>query len=96
VPLLQRDVKDALLKKFGFQEIQRKRSKHDGLTFYHEGRRVATTWFSRASGRTIQDEILKQMAEQVGVYTLNFFKGMITCSKSLDDYVQRLRERDII
>jgi hypothetical protein len=94
VPLPQRDVKDALLNKFGFQEVQGRN--HDGMAFYYEGKRVATTWFSRASGRVIQDDILQQMARQIGVSTLSFFKGMITCSKSLDDYVQHLRERNIL
>jgi hypothetical protein len=45
---------------------------------------------------SIQDDILQQMARQIGVSTLSFFKGMITCSKSLDDYVQHLRERNIL
>jgi hypothetical protein len=94
VPLPQRDVKETLLNKFGFVEIQGR--KHDGLAFYYMDRRVATTWFSRAPRRDLHDEILKQMAEQVGVHTLNFFKGMIKCSQSLDDYVQRLRDRGII
>ncbi len=95
MPFRTRDVKKALERKFGFKVEPR--SKHDWLAFYHNGKKVAMTGFSRRSGPTIDDDgLLKQMSREVGVSRLGFFKAMIACTKTLDDYIHELKEHGLI
>lgn len=66
------------------------------LPFFMGGRKIATTRFSRGSGKDIGDALLGRMAQEVRVRNLGFFKGMIDCPKSLDDYVDSLRDTGYI
>lgn len=87
---------DALTDKFEFVEERRK--KHDSLAFYFENRKVAVVLFSRGSKfKTFDDGMLSHIARnQLNVGTLNFLKGMVDCTRNLEDYVKRLKELDII
>jgi hypothetical protein len=88
----KRDIKAKLLGKFKY--VADPKSKHDGVTFFYSGTMVAATQFSRGAGPDIDDQdLLSQMAKEVGVFQLGFFKDMISCKKSYDDYVEKLRER---
>lgn len=71
-----RRVRRALLRKFGFEEIPKKR--HDSYHLYYKNKRIAITYMSRGH-REIHDDILKEVATQIGV-TLNIFKEMIGCT----------------
>jgi hypothetical protein len=66
MPMPSRDVRRMLMNKFDFEEV--KGSKHDAVAFVFEGKKIATTRFSRAA-RDIGDSILKQMAKQVWART---------------------------
>ena len=90
MPLAKRKVKRQLLVELRFQEVQG--SKHEAVAFFHGGHKVATTRFSRGSGRELDDTLLKVMAREVRVFNLSFFKDMIDCPRTLDDYVKKLGE----
>lgn len=90
MPYSKRRVKRELIRKFGFEEVEG--SKHEAIAFYYCGEKVATTRFSRGSVRDIDNNILNFMAKEVRVYRLGFFKDMIDCPKSLEDYINRLKE----
>ena len=94
MPFPKREVKSQLLLKFEFVEVEG--SNHEAVAFYYEGKKIATTRFSRGSNQDIGDKLLKVMARQVRVETLNFFKKMIECTNSLEDYTERLRELSYI
>lgn len=99
MPLKKGEIESKLLSKFGFQWVESSgRGSHERLAFYHEGRKIATTGFSRGfrKNEDLDDSLCKVMAREVRVQTLNFFKGMINCPNSLDDYRNRLREQGYI
>jgi hypothetical protein len=87
----KRKIKRELMRKFRFEEVSRKR--HQAVAFFYGGKKVATMGFSRSSGTNIDDPaLLGQMAREVRVGQLRFFKEMIDCTKSYEDYIDRLRQ----
>lgn len=87
MPMRKRDLQDSLVQKFGFEEVEG--SRHDAVSLIVDGRKVATTRFSRG-GSEIGDAILTMIARQIWV-PLGFLKGMYACTKSREDYLERLR-----
>lgn len=76
-----------------FLYVEEPGTKHDRIAFYYEGKKVATTGFSRGAGPDISDpSLLAVMAKEVRVNQLSFLKQMIECTRSYDDYIKRLRE----
>ena len=86
----KREIRRTLLRKFSFQEVPG--SRHEAVAFYFGNEKIATTRFSRGSGSDIGDDLLAVMAKEVRVCQLRFFREMIDCTRSYDDYVGRLRE----
>lgn len=94
MPLPQKDVRAALIEKFGFEEV--KKTNHEGFSLIYGGRKIATTWFSRAAGRTMSDSLLKAMARELRIDQLAFFKEMVICTKSREEYLALLKEKGFI
>lgn len=89
MPYKKREVRASLLKKFGF--IEDEGTKHERVVLYVEGRPVATTVFSRGH-REISDDILREVADQIGV-NLSALKRMIGCTIDREEYLRRLQSR---
>lgn len=89
------EIESQLLNKFGFEDRSSGRGSHQKLVFIHNGKQVATTYFSRGFRKNtdIDNTLLMLMARQSGVMTVSFFKKMITCTRSKEDYIQRLDEQ---
>ena len=87
MPFKTRDVEDRLVGKFHFSVYDKD---HKVYELYINQRKVVTTKISHG-GREINDSILAQMAKQVGVKRLSYFKEMMLCTKSSDDYLQELK-----
>ena len=90
MPLAKQKVKDQLLEKFGFQEVEGTR--HERVAFFYNGKKIATTGFSRGSNKDLYDDLLGIMAKEIFVFNLGFFKGMIVCTKSRLDYLGKLND----
>jgi hypothetical protein len=86
MPILKRDLRRCLIQKFGFEEVPG--SRHEAVSLIVEGRKVATTRFSR-SGRDIDDSLLTLMARQIRV-NLSTLKQMHSCTVGLDEYLAHL------
>jgi hypothetical protein len=87
----KRVMKQTLQGKFHYVEEQE--TKHDRIAFYYNGKKVATTGFSRGAGPDVDDpSLLAVMAKEVRVNQLSFLRQMIECTRSYDDYIKRLRE----
>lgn len=87
----KRVVKQTLQAKFHYVEVPE--AKHDRIAFFYNGKKVATTGFSRGAGPDIGDpSLLAVMAKEMRVNQLSFFKRMIECTRSYDDYIEKLRE----
>jgi hypothetical protein len=79
------ELRSCLIKKFGFSEVQG--SKHEAVSLYLEGKKVATTRFSRsAKKKDLDDQILKLIAREIWVQT-NYLKKMVGCKISKDEYL---------
>jgi len=83
-----------LISKFGFMEVSG--SRHEAVAFYYAGRKIATTRFSRGSRTEISDALLSVMAKEIRVQTLAFIKKMLDCTKSKQEFIDRLRELGFI
>jgi hypothetical protein len=83
----KKKLRRCLTKKFGFEPVQG--SKHEAVSLVIDGRKVATTRFSR-SHREISDAILSRIAGQLWV-TLTYLKEMEGCTKGREDYLDHLR-----
>lgn len=95
MPYQKRIIRNCLISKFGFEEVEG--SRHEAVAFFYEGKKVATTRFSRKrKGNDIDNDLLGEMAKQIHVYTLNFFKGMVDCTQSRDAFIKRLKEGGFI
>jgi hypothetical protein len=90
MPFSSGDVKRILLRKFQFQETQG--TKHDAFSFFYNGKKVATTRFSRGANVQISDALLSQMAKEIRVGNLRFFREMISCTNSYEAFVHKLKE----
>jgi len=94
MPLERKLVREKLLEKFNFELIPG--SKHERLAFYFNGIMVANTAFSRNTGKDMSDDLLKCMADEVGVFKLGFFKNMIICKKNKEEYINELKSNGSI
>lgn len=90
MPLSSDDVLSQLLKKFHFEKASGTR--HDTYTLIINGRRAATTRFSRGRRRTLPDSLLRTMAREVHAPSLAFFRDMIECTVSEAAYLEHLRQ----
>ena len=86
MPIKKREIERQLISKFGFVQSN---SDHKKFSFYQDGKLVAMTVLSH-NHKVVTDRLLGQMAKQVGVYRQSFFKEMIECTKSLDDYLNEI------
>jgi hypothetical protein len=86
MPRKKRDVKRKLISKFHFEE--RPGSKHECLSLVIDGKKYATTRFSRGHSE-ITDGVLTEISKQLFVYNLGFLKEMLDCTKSRSDYLNR-------
>jgi len=84
--LKTRDVVDKLVGKFFFSISN---SDHKVYKLYINQKFIVRTMISHG-GKEIDDAILSQMAKQVGVQRLSFFKEMIKCTKSNDDFLNEI------
>ena len=83
-------VKEKLVNKFEFVPVMG--SGHERIALFYGGMKIATTGFSRGTGKNLEDDLLKVMAKEIFVMRLGFFKEMINCSKSKTDYINLLIE----
>lgn len=82
------DLRKCLLKKFGFQEVAG--SKHEAVSLFVNGKKVATTRFSR-SHRDLSDKTLRLIARELWVQ-LSYLREMHGCTKGLDEYLSHLEK----
>ena len=92
MPLPKRQLVRSLRRKFHFEDVPGTR--HDALSLFVGGTKVATTRFSR-SGREIGDGLLKQIAGQLRV-DLQTLKAMHDCSVSREDYLRLLGDEGFL
>ncbi len=86
MPIPKEMIRARLIRKFGFVDVEG--SKHEALTLYIDGHKVATTRFSR-SHQEISDKILSIIARELWVQSKDL-RQMCECTKSRDDYLQHL------
>lgn len=99
MPITREEIESQLSNKFHFQKVNGSgRNPHERWAFLYNGKKIATTGFSRACRNkdNIDDDLLLLMAREVRSQTLHNFKGMIICTISLDQYVEILREQRFI
>lgn len=99
MPYRKDNIISVLENKFGFSKVRNSgRNKHDRYAFYHDGKKIATTGFSRGARKNsnIDPALLTMMAREIRVQTLGFFRGMIDCPISLEEYLERLRNQGFI
>ncbi len=94
MPYKAKDIRRLLLDKFQFEPVEE--SRHDAIAFFHMGKKIATTRFSRGSRAEVDDSLLKMIARQTRVENLRFFKEMLDCTRSRDDYLSKLEEDGFI
>lgn len=83
-------LRSCLIRKFGFKEVEG--SKHDAVTLYEDGRKVATTRFSRSKKiKELDNQILKLIARELWVQT-NYLKKMYGCTISKEEYLLFLQK----
>ncbi len=92
MPIPKKDLRRRLIKKFHFQQVSG--SRHEAVALFVDGRKVATTRFSR-SGKDVSDKILSLIARQIRV-NLGYLKQMHGCTKGSDDYMDHLRKTGYI
>ena len=90
MPRSSDDIIRQLMRKFNFQMSHD--SRHDTYTLFDNNRRVAIIHFSRGRRRMIDDGMLRKMAQEVHAPSLAFFKGMIDCTVSNEEYLDHLRQ----
>lgn len=99
MPLKAGMIVDKLKNKFGFEwVVVNGRNPHERLAFYFEGKKIATTGFSRSfrPNTDIDDTLITPFMREVRVQTAKQFKGMINCTVSLENYISILREQGYI
>ena len=92
-PITKGALVGALVHKFGFEPYRRKtRAGHEAYTLLIGGRKVATTRFSRQSNPyNIGKPLLRRMATQLRLGSLDVLFGMVACSVSQEEYLAKLR-----
>lgn len=88
MPISKRDLRRSLIKKFYFQEVPG--SRHEAVALFVGDEKVATARFLR-SHTEISDNILTLIAREIWV-NLGYLKRMYDCTRSRQDYLDRLRE----
>ena len=99
MPLTREEIESQFSNKFHFEKINGTgRNPHERWAFFYKDKKVATTGFSRSckNKESIDDDLLLLMAREIRVQTLHNFKGMITCTISLDDYIKILKDQNFI
>jgi len=94
VSIKKQSLRNELKRKFDFQEVPG--SKHEAIAFFYGGKKIATTRFSRGSGKDLDNDILKLIAREVRVDKLSNLKEMIDCTKSQEDFLDILREKKFL
>ena len=88
MPIPKRDLRRCLTSKFHFQEVPG--SKHEALALLVGDVKIATARFSRSHAE-LSDSILTLIARELWV-NLGYLKRMVECTRSFQDYLDRLRE----
>jgi len=93
--ITKRDLQSCLIGKFGFSQSEG--GNHETFTYSIEGRKIATTRFSRGwrKNKPIPKPILSKMANQLWVNTATL-KEMEGCTVGVDDYHDILRQQNKI
>lgn len=94
---LERDATEAqLTQKLEMTLRDRRGDDHRRYDLIIAGKRVARTMVSRGSGyRTLGDDLVGRMARQLHV-TSPFFRELISCTKSRDEYLSKLKDQNLI
>ncbi len=84
---------DALVKKYGFERYRKgKRGSHEPYTLRIGGKKVATTRFSRQShSYNIGKPLLRRIAVQLRLKSLETLLRMVACSCSKEEYLEILK-----
>lgn len=88
--LTKKEIRTQLKEKFFFEDV--KGSKHGAVSLFHNGKKVATTRFSRGGSDDVPDSILGRMAKEIRIVKTKFFKEMIECTKSREAYMEELEK----
>lgn len=92
MPMAKRDIRDCLMRKFGFEAVAG--SLHDAVALKVGGKKVATVRFSRAHSQ-IDDTILTLMAREARVNRAQLRK-MCECTISAEQYLTLMRRRGFL
>jgi hypothetical protein len=94
---LARDaVERKLTQKLEMTHRKRRGDDHRRYDLLIDGQRIARTMVSTGTGsRTLGDNLVSQMARQLKVPT-PFFRELISCSKSRAEYLEKLRDQQLI
>lgn len=69
---------------------------HRYYYLFINGRKVARTHVSTGTNsRTLGDNMVSTMARQLNV-TTSFFREIVNCTKTRDQYLQQLRDQDLL
>jgi hypothetical protein len=88
MPFSQRQVERALISKL---KCVSREGHHTYFDFYVDNVLIASTYMSHGKGKEIGDFLSKQMAKQLLV-TRSFFEELVRCTKSLEEYLETLRQ----
>jgi hypothetical protein len=97
VPIPKADLQRALVRKFAFEAVPG--SKHEAHTLKVDGKKVATTRFSRGlRSEDLGPALLRQIALQLRLDSepLKKICGMVECSVSQEDYLRELRDAGVL
>jgi hypothetical protein len=93
MPLPRDTTEQQLVQKVQMTPRNRKGDDHRFYDLVINGQRVARTKVSRGSGyKTLGDDLVSKMARQLYVPT-PFFRELINCTKSRDEYLGILRDQ---
>lgn len=93
MPMDSRHVEKTIEHKFGFEKASERSSDHRWYKLRLKGLPVISTKFSHARGQ-LSKMLEGKIANQLRV-TNKYFKGMIDCSNSLEDYCRTVRESPV-
>lgn len=91
--ITKEELQKALTSKFGFEPSEG--GKHEKFTLSRQGKKVATTFFSRnLRSSVLAPTLLRSIASQIrlGHGSLPTLRGMVSCSVSQDDYLRLLKD----
>lgn len=90
MPLASSEVHRMLVGKLGMRVAE---GRHRKYKLYVEGSFIAQTMMSQGGRQDLSDNLVTQMARQIGV-DRTFFEDLVSCSESRDSYLARLGQRD--